>query len=64
MGKLNLEMTICRCGLKYSYQNYCHALYSKKETAIANQLLRSGMAVGSNISEAQQAEAEQILFIK
>jgi len=36
----------------------------QKETAIANQLLRSGMAVGSNISEAQQAEAEQILFIK
>jgi len=29
----------------------------QKETAIANQLLRSGMAVGSNISEAQQAES-------
>jgi four helix bundle protein len=36
----------------------------QKKTAIINQLLRSEMAVGSNISEAQQAEAEQILFIK
>lgn len=38
-------------------RNYCNALYSKRETAIANQLLRSGMAIGANISEAQQAES-------
>jgi four helix bundle protein len=29
----------------------------EKETAIANQLLRSGMAIGANVSEAQQAES-------
>ena len=38
-------------------RNYCNALYSKRETTIANQLLRSGMAIGANISEAQQAES-------
>jgi four helix bundle protein len=38
-------------------RNYCNALYYKKETAIANQLLRSGMAIGANVSEAQQAES-------
>ena len=38
-------------------RNYCNALYSKRETMIANQLLRSGMAIGANISEAQQAES-------
>jgi four helix bundle protein len=30
--------------------------FSKRETAIANQLLRCGMAIGANVSEAQQAE--------
>ena len=38
-------------------RNYCLALYNKRETAIANQLLRSGMAIGANISEAQQGES-------
>ena len=38
-------------------RNYCNSLYSKRETTIANQLLRSGMAIGANISEAQQAES-------
>jgi four helix bundle protein len=36
---------------------YCQALHYKKETAIANQLMRCGMAIGANISEAQQAES-------
>jgi four helix bundle protein len=32
-------------------------LFSKRETVIANQLLRCGMAIGANVSEAQQAES-------
>jgi four helix bundle protein len=40
-----------------SIKNYCQALYFKKETAIANQLIRCGMTIGANISEAQQAES-------
>jgi four helix bundle protein len=38
-------------------KNYCQALYFNKETSIANQLIRCGMAIGANISEAQQAES-------
>ena len=38
-------------------KNYCNSLYFKKETVIANQLLRCGMAIGANISEAQHAES-------
>src|ERR1700712_2803888 len=38
-------------------KNYCKSLYFKKESTIANQLIRSGMAIGANISEAQQAES-------
>jgi four helix bundle protein len=38
-------------------KNYCNSLYSKNESVIANQLLRSGLAIGANISEAQQAES-------
>ena len=38
-------------------KKYCEVLLSKKETAIANQLLRCGMAIGANVSEAQQAES-------
>ncbi len=38
-------------------KKYCEVLFFKKETAIANQLLRSGMAIGANVSEAQQAES-------
>jgi four helix bundle protein len=38
-------------------KNYCQSLYFKKETAIANQLIRCGMAIGANVSEAQQAES-------
>src|ERR1700749_779478 len=40
-------------------RNYCSVLFNKRETAIANQLLRSGMAIGANVSEAQQAESRQ-----
>jgi four helix bundle protein len=40
-----------------SINKYCEVLFSKKETAIANQLLRCGMAIGANVSEAQQAES-------
>ena len=38
-------------------KNYCNGLYSKRESIIANQLLRCGLAIGANISEAQQAES-------
>ena len=38
-------------------KNYCKSLYFNKETNIANQLLRCGMAIGANIAEAQQAES-------
>lgn len=44
-------------GFSVAIRNYCNALYNKRETSIANQLLRSGMAIGANISEAQQAES-------
>src|SRR6202051_160332 len=45
-------------------KNYCQALYFKKETAIANQLIRCGMAIGANVSEAQQAESRSDFFHK
>jgi four helix bundle protein len=38
-------------------KNYCNSLYSKRESIIANQLIRCGLAFGANISEAQQAES-------
>jgi four helix bundle protein len=38
-------------------KKYCEALFSKRETVIGNQLLRCGMAIGANVSEAQQAES-------
>lgn len=38
-------------------KKYCDVLYSKKETVIAQQLLRSGLAIGVNVSEAQHAES-------
>jgi four helix bundle protein len=38
-------------------KKYCEVLFSKRETTIANQLLRCGMAIGANVSEAQQAES-------
>jgi four helix bundle protein len=38
-------------------KNYCNLLYSKKESVIANQLIRCGLAIGANVSEAQQAES-------
>jgi four helix bundle protein len=40
-----------------SIKKYCEVLYSKKETVIAQQLLRCGMAIGANVSEAQNAES-------
>jgi four helix bundle protein len=49
---LNKSISFC-----VGIRNYCNALYCKRETSIANQLLRSGMAIGANISEAQQAES-------
>jgi len=42
-----------------SIKKYCEVLSSKKEITIANQLLRCGMAIGANVSEAQQAESRQ-----
>jgi four helix bundle protein len=38
-------------------RKYCEVLNSKRETTIANQLMRSGMAIGANVSEAQNAES-------
>ncbi len=38
-------------------KKYCEVLFSKKETAIGNQLMRCGMAIGANVSEAQHAES-------
>ena len=32
-------------------------MWGKNETAIASQLIRCGMAIGANVSEAQQAES-------
>jgi four helix bundle protein len=53
------ENIILNKSIKFSVgvKNYCQALYYKKETAIANQLIRCGMTIGANISEAQQAES-------
>jgi four helix bundle protein len=36
---------------------YCEVLYRKKQFIIANQLLRSGTSIGSNVYEAQHAES-------
>ncbi len=38
-------------------KKYCEVLMSKKEAAIASQLLRCGMAIGANVAEAQNAES-------
>ena len=38
-------------------KNYCNGLYFKKDIPVANQLLRSGLAIGANIAEAQHAES-------
>ena len=38
-------------------KKYCAVLMSKKEAAIASQLLRCGMAIGANVAEAQNAES-------
>ena len=38
-------------------KNYCKTLYAKRESIIANQLIRCGLAVGANVAEAQQAES-------
>ena len=38
-------------------KKYCEVLFSKRENAIGNQLLRCGMAIGANVSEAQHAES-------
>jgi four helix bundle protein len=38
-------------------KKYCESLFSKKETAVGNQLLRCGMAIGANVAEAQNAES-------
>jgi len=54
--KENIILNKC-IGFSVGIKNYCKALYFKKEFAIANQLLRCGMAIGANISEAQQAES-------
>ena len=38
-------------------KRYTDSLISRRETAIGNQLQKSGMAIGANISEAQHAES-------
>jgi four helix bundle protein len=38
-------------------KKYCDVLYLKKEMIIAAQVLRSGLAIGANVSEAQHAES-------
>ena len=42
-----------------SIKKYCEVLSARKEITIANQLSRCGMAIGANVSEAQQAESRQ-----
>jgi four helix bundle protein len=37
---------------------YCKFLVSKKEFAIADQLLKSGTSIGANVFEAQNAESK------
>jgi four helix bundle protein len=37
--------------------NYCQILFRQKQVVIANQLSRAAVAIGANISEAQQAES-------
>ena len=37
--------------------NYCNFLNSKRQFVIANQLLKSGTAIGANIFEAQYSES-------
>jgi four helix bundle protein len=37
--------------------NYCQLLFKQRQVIIANQLIRSAMAIGANIAEAQQAES-------
>ena len=53
------ENIILNKSIKFSVgvKNYCQALYFKKDTAIASQLILCGMAIGANNSEAQQAES-------
>jgi four helix bundle protein len=36
---------------------YCKVLYRDKQVIIADQLSRSAMSIGANVSEAQQAES-------
>jgi four helix bundle protein len=36
---------------------YCETLYEKKQFIIANQLMRCGTSIGSNVFEAQHAES-------
>ena len=38
---------------------YCGLLYSKKQFIIADQLLKSGTSIGSNVYEAQDAESRE-----
>lgn len=37
---------------------FCEKLESKRKFVIANQLLRSGTAIGANVHEAQNAESK------
>jgi four helix bundle protein len=38
-------------------RGFCSTLYYRKETVIANQLNRFGLAIGANVSEAKFAES-------
>jgi four helix bundle protein len=43
---------------------YCEVLQESKKYVIANQLLKSGTAIGANIREAQNAESKSDLIHK
>jgi four helix bundle protein len=44
--------------------NYCQLLFKQRQVIIANQLIRSAMAIGANIAEHNKQKAELILFTK
>lgn len=49
--KLSIEFSI-------SIVEYCELLYKEKKFALANQLIRSGTAIGANSMEAQNPESK------
>jgi four helix bundle protein len=45
-------------GFALKILNYCEILESRKRFTLSNQLLRSGVSIGANIREAQNAESK------